>query len=58
MITDDARTVDAKACQVETWVKFNRDSTEYWALPACNFTGNGTDPGWRTGREQRRLANQ
>lgn len=40
MITDDARTVDAKACQLETWVKFNRDSTEYWALPACNFTGN------------------
>lgn len=40
MITDDARTVDAKACQVETWVKKNRDSTEYWALPACNFTGN------------------
>ena len=40
MITDDARIVDAKACQVETWVKQNRDSTEYWALPACNFTGN------------------
>lgn len=40
MITDDARTVDAKACQLETWVKFNRDSTEFWALPACNFTGN------------------
>jgi hypothetical protein len=40
MITDDARTVDAKACQLETWVKSNRDSTEYWVLPACNFTGN------------------
>lgn len=40
MITDDARIVDAKACQLESWVKFNRDSTEYWALPACNFTGN------------------
>lgn len=40
MITDDARIGDAKACQVETWVKKNRDSTEYWALPACNFTGN------------------
>lgn len=40
MITDDARIVDAKACQVESWVKFNRDSTEYWAQPACNFTGN------------------
>lgn len=40
MITDDARIVDAKSCQIETWIKKNRDSTEYWALPACNFTGN------------------
>lgn len=40
MITDDARIVDAKACQLETWVKKNPDSTETWALPACNFTGN------------------
>jgi hypothetical protein len=40
MITDDARIVDAKACQLESWVKKNPDSTERWALPACNFTGN------------------
>lgn len=40
MITDDARTVDAYACQVESWVRNNRNSREYWALPACNFTGN------------------
>lgn len=40
MITDDARIVDAKACQLESWVKKNPDSTEIWALPACNFTGN------------------
>ena len=40
MITDDARIVDAKACQVESWVKGNKSSTEYWAIPACNFTGN------------------
>lgn len=40
MVTDDARIVDAKACQVESWVKANRDSTEFWALPACNPTGN------------------
>lgn len=39
MITDDARIVDGKACQVESWAKRNADSTEYWALPACNFTG-------------------
>lgn len=40
MLTDDARVVDAKSCQLETWVRENIDSTEYWALPACNFTGN------------------
>jgi hypothetical protein len=40
MVTDDARIVDAKSCQVESWVKRNRDSTEFWALPACNPTGN------------------
>jgi hypothetical protein len=39
MITDDARTVDAKACQVEAWSRTNRGSRELWALPACNFTG-------------------
>jgi hypothetical protein len=37
MITDDARVVDEKACQLESWVRRNRDTTEYWALPACNF---------------------
>lgn len=40
MITDDARITDAKACQVESWVRVNRDSHERWALPACNFSGN------------------
>ena len=39
MITDDARVVDPKACQLESWIKFNRNSTEYWALPACNPLG-------------------
>lgn len=40
LITDDARIVDPKACQVESWIKRNRDSTESWALPACNPFGN------------------
>jgi len=40
MITDDARVVDARSCQVETWMRHNEDSTEYWALPACNPWGN------------------
>ena len=38
--TDDARIVDADSCQVESWVRRNQNSTEYWALPGCNFTGN------------------
>lgn len=40
MVTDDARTVDAKSCQMESWMRFNRGGRELWALPACNFTGN------------------
>ncbi len=40
MVTDDARVVDPKACQVESWVRRNRESTEMWALPACNPTGH------------------
>jgi hypothetical protein len=40
MITDDARIVDPRACQLETWVRRNEASTEQWAIPACNPTGN------------------
>ncbi len=40
MVTDDARIVDAKSCQVESWVKRNQESVEAWALPACNPPGN------------------
>ena len=41
MITDDARVVDPKACQVESWARRNQNGTnEFWAQPACNFTGN------------------
>lgn len=40
MLTDDARLTDAHACQVESWIKFNRNGTEKWALPACNPGGN------------------
>ena len=40
MMVDDARIVDPKSCQIESYAKINRDSTEYWALPGCNFTGN------------------
>ena len=40
LYTDDARIVDPGACQVESWVRADRDSTELWAMPGCNFSGN------------------
>lgn len=40
MITDDARVVDPKSCQLESWVKRNRDSSEFWALPGCSAAEN------------------
>ena len=36
LVTDDAHIVDPHACQLESYVKKLQDSTEYWALPACN----------------------
>jgi hypothetical protein len=39
MITDDARILDPKACQLEGWVRSTRDSTQYWLVPACNPLG-------------------
>lgn len=39
-VTDDARIVAARACQLETWGQVGPAGNEYWAAPACNFTGN------------------
>lgn len=39
-LTDDARVVDARACQLETWSQLNAHGDEFWFLPACNFVGN------------------
>jgi hypothetical protein len=39
-VTDDARLTTSGSCQLESWTRFNRGSTEIWALPACNPTGN------------------
>ncbi len=41
MVTDDARIVDAKACQVESWVRAERHGTnQFWAVPACTPIDN------------------
>lgn len=39
-VTDDARLTTAGSCQLESWVRSYRASTEFWALPACNPGGN------------------
>ena len=39
-VTDDARLTTAGSCQVESWTRFYSNSTEVWALPACNPGGN------------------
>lgn len=40
MVTDDARLTKGGSCQLESWVRVNPNSTELWALPACNPSGN------------------
>jgi len=56
MITDDARIVDAQACQLESWIRRNEDGNEYWAVPACNPTGNlELSLGGARGREDGRM---
>lgn len=39
-VTDDARLTLAQSCQLESWSRVYSSSTEFWALPACNPTGN------------------
>ncbi|WP_230408490.1 hypothetical protein [Undibacterium flavidum] len=40
MIVDDAGIVAYQSCQIESWRQKNYRGFEYWAVPACNFTGN------------------
>ncbi len=41
MVTDDARIVDPKACQVESWVRTERHgANQFWAVPACTPVEN------------------
>jgi hypothetical protein len=35
-VTDDARLLDEKACQLETWFRRIEDATTYYFMPACN----------------------
>lgn len=40
LVTDDARLTKAGSCQVESWLKTYSSGNEFWALPACNPSGN------------------
>ena len=40
MMTDDARIVDPKSCQLESWVRDSKHMTEYLAQPGCNVGEN------------------
>jgi len=40
LVTDDAAIVAPGTCQLEAWWHPHHDGHEYWAQPACNFTGN------------------
>jgi hypothetical protein len=44
--TEDASILEAKTCQLETWVDRSREATDAWAVPACNF-GAGIE--WQLG---------
>lgn len=39
-VTDDARLTASGSCQLETWARVYENSSEIWALPACNPSGN------------------
>ena len=40
LVTDDASIVAPGTCQLEAWFHPTHDGREYWAQPACNFTGD------------------
>jgi hypothetical protein len=40
LASDDAAVVSPQTCQLEAWSRLTHDGREYWAQPACNFTGN------------------
>lgn len=39
-VTDDARLTSSGSCQLEGWTRLYENSSEIWALPACNPFGN------------------
>ena len=49
-VADDAHLFDAGACQLESWMRADREAVEFWALPGCTAAGElelapGPNPG-------------
>lgn len=44
--TEDATTLEAKRCQLESWIDRSREASDAWFVPACNF-GAGIE--WQVG---------
>lgn len=40
LFTDDAGLTESRTCQMEAWFQRSKDTSEWWALPACNPFGN------------------
>jgi hypothetical protein len=55
LTTEDAATLEDKACQVEAWIDRSRVETHAWAVPACNF-GAGIE--WQAGFARARAEGQ
>jgi hypothetical protein len=52
LTTEDASILEAKACQLETWIDRSRVATDFWFVPACNF---GADIEWQLGGSRTRM---
>jgi hypothetical protein len=52
LTTEDAATLEDKACQVEAWIDRARDTSTGWLVPSCNF-GAGIE--WQVGFARERF---
>ena len=40
LVTEDVRTLDDRACQLESWMnRAQNRTTQFWAVPACTYAG-------------------
>jgi hypothetical protein len=57
LVTEDARTLDNKACQLESWVDRTQGRAIHaWAVPACTYAGVEVQVGGERTRENGKSA--